>query len=108
MLTMDNPIIRNIRLSDYRIVGLSDCRIVGFLRRKPNLKIWLPRQGLNMHNLKFACYPNLLICRSLSSSITLIMRPSTVSSFSLAKAESVRIAFATVILEWHARSSRER
>ena len=50
----------------------------------------------------------LLIFFSFSSSMILIFLPSMVISFSVAKLESVRIAFEVVIFDKFAKSSRER
>ena len=53
-------------------------------------------------------YPILLIFFSFSSSMLLIFLPSIVINLSVAKLESVRMAFEVVIFDKLAKSSRER
>ena len=53
-------------------------------------------------------YPILLIFLSLSSSMILILRPSTVISFSVENNDNVRMALEVVMFDKLAKSSRER
>lgn len=56
----------------------------------------------------FSVYPILLILFNFSSSISLILRPSMMMSFSAAKLDRVRMAFDVVMFDRLAKSSRER
>ena len=63
--------------------------------------------GVNV-SLLLLVYPILLIFFSFSSSMILIFLPSMVISFSVAKLDSVRMAFDVVMFDRFAKSSRER
>ena len=59
-------------------------------------------------SILFGYYPILLIFFSFSSSMILILRPSMVINFSVAKLDNVRMAFEVVMLDKLAKSSLDK
>ena len=79
-----------------------------FISREKRRLLWKSRRLCVRYMIDIGSYPILLIFFSFSSSMILIFLPSMVISFSVAKLESVRIAFEVVIFDKFAKSSRER